>query len=135
VFGRTAVEPFTTTNLRARALKAWAKTYRCGCAVEKDEEETPLEKCSKHDSPRRTPIGLHECRHSYVSLMHDAGFSLERIGDYIGHSSTYMTDHYRHLLDGHEQEAADMFEAYLEQRASGAHRGARLTAVAAEAHR
>jgi integrase len=48
------------------------------------------------------PIGLHECRHTYVSLMHAAGLSLERIGDYVGHSSAYMTDRYRHLLAGHE---------------------------------
>ena len=39
--------------------------------------------------------------------MHDAGFSLERIGDYVGHSSTYVTNRYRHLLDGHEQEAGE----------------------------
>ena len=48
------------------------------------------------------PIGLHECRHTFVSLMFDAGLSLERIGDYVGHLSAYMTDCYRHLLDGHE---------------------------------
>jgi hypothetical protein len=42
--------------------------------------------------------------------MHDAGFSLERIGDYVGHSSAYMTDAYRHLLEGHEAEAAERFE-------------------------
>jgi integrase len=45
--------------------------------------------------------------------MHDAGFSLERIGDYVGHSSAYMTDAYRHLLEGHEAEAAERFEDYL----------------------
>ncbi len=56
------------------------------------------------------PIGLHELRHSYVSLMHGAGLSLEPIGDYVGHSSAYMTDAYRHLLEGHEAEAADPFE-------------------------
>ena len=55
--------------------------------------------------------------------MHDAGFSLERIGDYVGHSSSYMTDAYRHLLEGHEAEAAARFEDYLE-RATGAHAGA-----------
>jgi len=38
-----------------------------------------------------------QLRHSYVSLRHDAGFSLERIGDEVGHSSAYMTDAYRHL--------------------------------------
>ena len=37
-----------------------------------------------------------------------------RIGDYVGHSSAYMTDAYRHLLEGHEAEAAERFEAYLE---------------------
>jgi len=45
--------------------------------------------------------------------MHDAGFSLERIGDYVGHSSAYMTDAYRHLLEGHEADAAEREEAYL----------------------
>jgi hypothetical protein len=52
-------------------------------------------------------------RDSYVSLMDDAGFSLERIGDYVGHSSAYMTDGYRHLIEGHEAEAAERFEDYL----------------------
>ena len=51
--------------------------------------------------------------------MHDAGFSLERIGDYVGHSSTYMTDRYRHPVEGHEVDAADRFEQYLAQ-ATGA---------------
>jgi hypothetical protein len=45
--------------------------------------------------------------------MHDAGLSLERIGDYVGHSSAYMTDRYRHLLDGHEAEAARLLDEYL----------------------
>jgi hypothetical protein len=58
--------------------------------------------------------------------MHDAGFSLERIGDYVGHSSSYMTDAYRHLLEGHEAEAAERFEDYL-ARATGAQAGAQQT--------
>jgi hypothetical protein len=45
--------------------------------------------------------------------MHDAGFSLERIGDYVGHSSSYMTDAYRHLLEGHEAEAAEPDDRYM----------------------
>ena len=61
-------------------------------------------------------------------------FALERIGDYVGHSSTYMTDRYRHLLDGHEKEAADILDAYLEQKVRGAHRGAQLAAVPSGAH-
>ena len=48
-----------------------------------------------------------------MSQMHAAGFSLEEIGDYVGHSSAWMTDRYRHLLAGHEAEAAERFEHYL----------------------
>jgi len=45
--------------------------------------------------------------------MVDAGLSLERVGDYVGHSSAWMTDKYRHLLEGHEAEAARMLDEYL----------------------
>lgn len=98
VFGRTATEPFTSTWIRKRALRAW--------------QAAGLE-----------PIGLHEGRHTYVSLMHAAGLSLERIGDYVGHTSAYMTDRYRHLLDGHEAEAAAALDELL-ARATGATTGA-----------
>ena len=67
----------------------------------------------REKKPPLVPIELHSCRHTFVSLMHDAGLSLERIGDYVGHGSTYMTDRYRHLLEGHEQEAARMLDEYL----------------------
>lgn len=87
-FGRTASAPFTPTYMRDRALKAWA-------------------------SAELNPIGLHECRHTYVSTMHAAGRSLEEIGDYVGHTSAYMTDRYRHLLEGQRQEAAAAFDAFL----------------------
>ena len=100
VFGRSATAPFTPTHVRDKALTAWAAAA-AGAFFR--SESLDLE-----------PIGLHELRHSYVSLMHDAGLSLERIGDYVGHSSAYMTDAYRHLLEGHEAEARERFEAYLE---------------------
>lgn len=63
--------------------------------------------------------------------MHDAGFSLERIGDYVGHSSAYMTDRYRHLLDRHEQKAADVLDTYLARR-TGAQTGAQAVATPAK---
>ena len=98
VFGRTPSEPFTPTNLRARAVKTWK-------------------------AAKLPAITLHECRHTFVTMMFEAGVSLERIGDYAGHGSTYMTDRYRHLLDGHEQEAADALDLFL-ARATGARPGA-----------
>jgi hypothetical protein len=48
-----------------------------------------------------------------MCVMHAAGRSLEEIGDYVGHSSAYMTDRYRHLLDGQRAEAAAALDAYL----------------------
>lgn len=98
VFGATADRPFSPSHIRREALKAWA-------AANKER--------AKQGQPPLVPIELHSCRHTFVSLMHDAGLSLERIGDYVGHGSTYMTDRYRHLLAGHEQEAARMLDEYL----------------------
>jgi hypothetical protein len=86
VFGRSASAPFTPTHVRDRALAAWAAAA-VGAFL-------------RSESVDLKPIGLHELRHSYVSLMHDAGFSPERLGDYVGHSSAYMTDAYRHLIKG-----------------------------------
>jgi integrase len=113
LFGRTAREPFTPTTVRKAALKAWAATYMCGCAIATDEDEKPLDKCPEHKAGHRVPIGLHECRHTYVSLMHAAGNSLEEIGDYVGHSSAYMTDHYRHLIEGQRDQAAAKLDKFL----------------------
>lgn len=96
VFGRTASEPFTPTFVRAKARKAW--------------EAAGLE-----------PIGLHECRHTYVSLMHTAGVPLERVGDYAGHSSAYMTDRYRHLIEGQRETDAGALDSLLSNAHSNAH--------------
>lgn len=44
--------------------------------------------------------------------MHASGVTLEEIGDYVGHSSTYMTDRYRHLIEGQREAAATSFDEY-----------------------
>lgn len=51
--------------------------------------------------------------------MHAASVPLERIGDYVGHSGTYMTERYRHLVEG--QGAKDA--AGLDKLLTGAHGG------------
>lgn len=133
VFGSTASRPFTPTNIRLKAIRAWEHTFACGCTrargkPKKDETRDAKGQliCPEHRVGLLTPIGLHECRHTYVSLMFDAGFPLERIGDYVGHAAADMVDRYRHLLDGHEAEAAARFDAYLESR-TGAQSGAQAS--------
>jgi integrase len=100
IFGSTSRTPFTPKVIRTRALGAWTATVVGGFL--------------RGESVELEPIKLHECRHTYVSLMHAAGCSLEEIGDYVGHSSTYMTDRYRHLLPGRHQEAARRLDLFLE---------------------
>ena len=71
VFGRTAREPVHAVE------RPQARPRRVGRLR------------GRRVPPRRAvelePIGLHECRHTFVSLMHAAGRSLEEIGDYVGH--------------------------------------------------
>jgi integrase len=98
VFSPTPGTPFTPKNVRRKALLAWEKANK-----KRAEAEEELLK----------PILLHEARHTYVTLMFYAGLSLERIGDYVGHSSAYMTDRYRHLLEGHEREAGAALDSFL----------------------
>ena len=114
VFGRTSTDPFTPTTVRKAAIKAW--TMENAKRTEKHEKAR-----AKGHPAVLVPIGLHECRHTYVSLMHAAGCSLEEIGDYVGHASSYMTDRYRHLLDGQREEAAKKLERFLTGAQTGAH--------------
>jgi hypothetical protein len=50
--------------------------------------------------------------------MHVAGRSLEEIGDYVGHSSAYMSDRYWNLIEGQREEAAAAFDALLQETGS-----------------
>jgi integrase len=62
------------------------------------------------------PIGLHEARHTYASLMIAAGVNIKTISEWMGHSSITITlDRYGHLLPGSGAEALDLLDAYLER--------------------
>jgi integrase len=88
VFGREAERPFNPSSVYRRAFAKW--------------EAAGLE-----------PIRLHECRHSFVTLWTDAGVALERAGDYAGHSSTGITNRYRHLRDGRRADDVALVNAFL----------------------
>jgi len=90
VFGRTAEAPFDPSTVVDRARKAWAKAGL-------------------------TRIGLHECRHTFASLMIAAGVNAKALATYMGHASVTITfDLYGHLMPGNEQEAAGMLDALLD---------------------
>lgn len=101
VFGRAPGRPFNASTVVARAHRAW--------------EAAGLD-----------PIGLHECRHTFASLMIHAGVNAKALSTYLGHASVTITfDRYGHLMPGSEGEAAGLLTAYLD-RANTAARLAQL---------
>jgi len=100
-FGRTADVPFDAKSLQDRADKAWKKAG--------------LER-----------ITLHECRHSFASLMIAAGVNAKALSTFMGHATVAITlDRYGHLMPGSEDEAAGMLDAYLTAQRKRAEEAAR----------
>src|SRR5947199_7968183 len=106
VFGASGRLPFEPSTVRRRALAAW----------------------KKHGV---RPIGLHEARHTFASLMIAAGVNAKALSTYMGHASVTLTlDRYGHMFPRNEDEAAELLDAYFERAAAkatgaqtGAHKG------------
>jgi len=98
IFGSTRDTPFDPNKVRRVALDGWAVENK---------------KRADRKQPELNSIGLHECRHTYVSFMYEAGLPLETIGDFVGHASTYMTDRYRHLMPDALDQARRKMDALL----------------------
>jgi integrase len=111
VFGRDAWTPFASSTVNRRARRAWA-------AARKREDlanEIP-------QAERIRPIGLHECRHTAVSQMLDAGIPIYKVSKFIGHASIAITvDRNGHLLPGGESETVALLDAYYER-----HQGSKI---------
>jgi integrase len=99
LFGRTEAEAFNSNNLQNRADAAWS--------------EAGLD--------RITP---HECRHTFASLMIEAGVNAKALSTFMGHANIGITmDRYGHLMPGSEDQAAALLDSYLDAAESAA-RGA-----------
>jgi integrase len=89
VFGSTPTTPFEASNLWRRAQVAWKQAGL-------------------------TPIGLHESRHTFASVLIAAGVNAKAITTYMGHASIQTTyDLYGKLMPGSESESAALVDAYL----------------------
>lgn len=96
VFGSDAETPFEPSTVRRRAIAAWA-------AAELGDVE---------------PIGLHEARHTFASVMIAAGVNARAIMEFMGHATITITfDRYGHIMPGARAEAAAVVDAYLEAEA------------------
>src|SRR5207249_8388990 len=119
-FGRSAMSPFADSAVGQRARRAWANENkrRLKQAEKAGEDPASVELLE--------PIGLHECRHTFASLMIAAGVNAKALSTYMGHANISITlDRYGHLMPGAEDEAAALLDAYL-QRADTAARVAQL---------
>jgi integrase len=89
VFG-AGVTPFCASSVSERALRAWKKA-------------------------KLQPICLHDCRHTFASLMIAAGVNAKALSTFMGHANISITlDRYGHLMPGAEDEAAGLMDAYLQ---------------------
>jgi integrase len=120
LFGSSATSPFTLSPTARRAQKAWEVENKRRVKAAEEAGEDP-------DSVALLQaITLHECRHTFASLMIAAGVNAKALSTYMGHSTISITlDRYGHLMPGNEAEAAGLLDAYLE-RADTAARTAQL---------
>jgi integrase len=101
IFGRSAARPWSVEVPQRRAARAWKKRKEL------------------------TPIGLHEARHTFASLMIAAmgaggKFNAKVLQELMGHASITETfDRYGHLFPGTKNEAAELLDTYLERGAAG----------------
>jgi integrase len=88
VFGAGLV-PFSASSVSERARRAWKRR-------------------------ELQPICLHDCRHTFASLMIAAGVNAKALSTFMGHANISITlDRYGHLMPGAENEAAGLMDAYL----------------------
>ena len=89
-FGRTPHDAFVASTVRDHADEAW--------------KEAKLDRFT-----------LHQCRHTFASLLIAAGENPKAVQEFMGHSTITMTfDLYGHLLPGSRDEARARMDAYLE---------------------
>lgn len=101
LLGRTAASPFEPRAITDRADKAW--------------ERAGLQR-----------ITLHECRHTFASLMIAAGVNAKALSTFMGHATVSITlDRYGHLMPGTEAEAAALLDTYVEAQRERAEEAAR----------
>jgi integrase len=90
VFGTEPDVPFQSQSVQDRADKCWKRT-------------------------KLQRITLHECRHTFASLMIAAGANAKTLQTYMGRSTITTTlDLYGHLFPGAQDEFIALADRYLE---------------------
>lgn len=105
VFGRRPDEPFNPKVVADPAKRAWAAVN------EREREEAEREGRSPDLLPSLT---FHECRHTFASLLIDAGVNPKAIQEFMGHATIEETfSRYGHLMPGTRDQTRELVDAYL----------------------
>lgn len=105
VFGRTTEEAFYASIVDGRAKRTWASANRREHEVAEREGREPV---------LLKRITLHECRHTFASLLIDSGANPKAIQQFMGHAKIQTTfDIYGHLLPGSHDEVRKRMDSYL----------------------
>ena len=88
VFGRSAVSPFSPWPITERAMVAWGWKET---ANPDRQAGAPACVWVKARQDALEPITLHECRHTFASLMIAAGVNAKALSTYMGHANISIT--------------------------------------------
>ena len=92
----------------------WQGKPAVGTALRGDVMTTRARKAWK--AAGLNPVGLHEARHTYASLMAVSGVSLHELSVYMGHSSYELTaKRYAHLYDEQHVRASEKLSAAIDR--------------------
>jgi integrase len=105
VFGRSPREVFYASTVDGRTKRAWIAHN----AVERGAAEL-----EGRGLGLMTLMTMHECRHTFASLLIDTGANPKAIQEVMGHSKSQTTfDIYGHLLPGIQDDIRARMDAYL----------------------
>jgi len=105
VFGRRPDKPFSPKAIADPAKRAWAAVN------EREREEAEQGGRNPDLLPSLT---FHECRHTFASLLIDAGVNPKAIQEFMGHATIEETfSRYGHLMPGARDQARELVDAYI----------------------
>jgi integrase len=114
----TQRRPPITDTLRDILTAAWDRQGRprSGKVVERSVMSGKIAErvTAARDTSGLNPITLHECRHTYASLLMAAGYTIKELMEFMGHADLQMVNRYVKLLpQPGEDDAAQRLNDYL----------------------
>jgi integrase len=105
IFGRSANQVFYAATVDNRAKRAWTAHNLAEREAAEEEGRT---------ANLLTLLTMHECRHTFASILIDTGANPKAIQEVMGHSKIQTTfDVYGHLLPGSYDDVRARMDAYL----------------------